>query len=356
MESIQPNDPVPTDPTAVFGRRCSAYIIDFVILLVVVVIAISSWATWEEIDDPAVAAQICEHYEDLNNGDVCLDLESAVFVFEANQFNALGILILVIAVAVLNTVIISTITGGSVGKLAVGLRVVDKSTFERAGFLKHLLRWIMLIVDTFPWFLIVPLTGLILGLASRGHRRVGDFAAKTLVVKKSHVGRPTLVPGVNEAAISPMGLPGLWDPPIQPPPTQAPPTQAPPTQAPPTQAPPTQAPPTQAPPTQAPPTQAPPTQAPPTEPIAPAPTTEQPTTAFDPAPDTSGVPEPHAHAGGALEPTPEPDVASQAQASQPGVDAPMWDEARDTYIQWDPQLEAWVEWSESGGRWIPISQ
>ena len=318
MESIQPNDPVPADPTAVFGRRCSAYIIDFVILLVVVVIAISSLATFDEVDEPAMAAQICEHYEDLNNGDVCLDLETAVFVFEANKFNSLGILIL--AIAVLNSVIISTITGGSVGKLAVGLRVVDKSTFERAGFLKHLLRWILLIVDSFPWIVVIPLTGLILGLASRGHRRVGDFAAGTLVVKKSHVGRPTLVPGVNEAAVSPMGLPGLWDPPIQPPP----------------------------------PTQAPPTLAPPTEPIAPSPITEQPTTAFDPAPDTSGVPEPHA--GGAPEPTPEPDVASQGQASQPGVDAPMWDEARDTYIQWDPQLEAWVEWSESGGRWIPISQ
>ena len=281
------------------------------------VIAISSLATFDEVDEPAMAAQICEHYEDLNNGDVCLDLETAVFVFEANKFDSLGILIL--AIAVLNSVIISTITGGSVGKLAVGLRVVDKSTFQRAGFLKHLLRWILLIVDSFPWIVVIPLTGLILGLASRGHRRVGDFAAGTLVVKKSHVGRPTLVPGVNEAAVSPMGLPGLWDPP-----------------------------------TQAPPTQAPPTLAPPTEPIAPSPITEQPTTAFDPAPDTSGVPEPHA--GGAPEPTPEPDVASQGQASQPGVDAPMWDEARDTYIQWDPQLEAWVEWSESGGRWIPISQ
>ncbi len=313
MESIRTNDPVPADPTAVFGRRCFAYIIDFVILFAVGVTAISSLATLDEVDDPAVAAEICEHYEDLNNGDVCLDLESAVFVFEANKFNTLGILIL--AIAVLNSVIISTITGGSVGKLAVGIRVVDKSTFERAGFLKHLLRWILLIVDTFPWFLVVPLTGLILGLVSRGHRRVGDFAAGTLVVKKSHVGRPTLVPGVNEAAVSPMGLPGLWDPPIQPPPT---------------------------------------------EPIAPAPTTEQPSSTADLTSDTSGHISAHIdveqHDDRQPEPTPEPDVASQGQASQPGVDAPMWDEARDTYIQWDPQLEAWVEWSESGGRWIPISQ
>ena len=44
-----------------------------------------------------------------------------------------------------------------------------------------------------------------------------------------------------------------------------------------------------------------------------------------------------------------------APAPRPGVDAPMWDDARDTYIQWDPELEAWMMWSESGGRWVPIS-
>ena len=87
MESIQPNDPVPADPTAVFGRRCSAYIIDFVILLVIVVIAISlDGPRLEEVDDPAVAAEICEHYEDLNNGDVCLDLlNQRCSCFEANN-------------------------------------------------------------------------------------------------------------------------------------------------------------------------------------------------------------------------------------------------------------------------------
>ncbi len=313
MESMRTNDPPGGDPTAVFGRRCSAYIIDFIILLVVVVIAISSFATLEEFDDPDSAAEVCREFEDLKADDLCFNVESSVFVLEADAIGYIAIL--VIAVAALNSVIISTITGGSLGKLAVGIRVVDKSTFERTGFLKHLLRWILLIVDTFPWFLLVPLTGLILGLASRGHRRVGDFAAGTLVVEKRHVGRPALVPGVNEAAVSPVGLPGLWDPPVQPPPTQPPPTQP-----------------------------------PPTEPIAPEPIAEQPTTAAHPEPDTSGVHEPHA--GG----TPEPDLAGQAQGAQPGVDAPTWDTARDTYIQWDHDLEAWMEWDESQGRWIPISQ
>ncbi|MDE0701112.1 MAG: RDD family protein [Acidimicrobiaceae bacterium] len=312
MESIQPNDPVPADPTAVFGRRCFAYIIDFLILFVVGVIAVFSMATLDEVDDPALATQICEHYEALNNGDVCVDLDSAVFVFEADKFN--NLFWLTLAIAVLNSVVISSITGGSLGKLAVGVRVVDKNTFQKAGIGKQALRWILLIVDSFPWVVIVPLTGLILGLASKGHRRVGDFAAKTLVVDKKSVGRPTLVPGVNEVAGATISVPGLWDPPVQ----------------------------------------APPSQPPVAEPSASAPITEQPPAAVDPATDPSAVVEPHAD--GAAEPPPAAEASHQDEPSQPGVDAPMWDEAREAYIQWDPELQAWMEWSESGGRWIPISQ
>ncbi|MXW61644.1 MAG: hypothetical protein F4Y27_04185 [Acidimicrobiaceae bacterium] len=312
MESIQPNDPVPADPTAVFGRRCFAYIIDFLILFVVGVIAVFSMATLDEVDDPALATQICEHYEALNNGDVCVDLDSAVFVFEADKFN--NLFWLTLAIAVLNSVVISSITGGSLGKLAVGVRVVDKNTFQKAGIGKQALRWILLIVDSFPWVVIVPLTGLILGLASKGHRRVGDFAAKTLVVDKKSVGRPTLVPGVNEVAGATISVPGLWDPPVQ----------------------------------------ARPSQPPVAEPSASAPITEQPPAAVDPATDPSAVVEPHAD--GAAEPPPAAEASHQDEPSQPGVDAPMWDEAREAYIQWDPELQAWMEWSESGGRWIPISQ
>lgn len=305
MDSLRSNDPVPGDPTAVFGRRCGAYIIDLVILFVVAVIAISSLATLEEVASPDEAARICAAYEGLNNDDLCVNSESTVFVLEADKFGQ--VMIWLIVIAAVNLVVIASITGGSLGKLAVGIRVVDQSTFQKAGFLKHLLRWVLFIVDGFPYF--VPITGLIVGLVSKGHRRVGDFAAKTLVVKKSDVGMPKLVPGVNDGAVSVAPLPGYWDPPAQPPATQPPPA----------------------------------------EPVATAPVTP-PTT----DPGTSGDFEQRDD----HEPDPAsgPEVAGADQASQPGVDAPMWDEARDTYIQWDPQLEAWMEWSESAGRWIPISQ
>ncbi len=281
MESIRADDPMPADPAAVFGRRCVAFIIDFLILAAVGTTSLLASATWEDVADPQTAAQICQRYEDLgNNG--CFNMERFVFVLEATSL--VSIFLLVLAAALFNMVIIPAATGGSLGKIALGLRVVDESTFEDPGVLRHLLRWIVLVVDAFPWFILVPLTGLIFGLVTEGHRRIGDFAAKTLVVDKRYVGAPTLVPGVDDRASATMPIPGLWDPPAQ---------------------------------------------------RSPARLTY-----------TTGV-EPSAHDRGA---------PGEEEAPQAGVDAPAWDDARNTYIQWDYQLEAWMEWSEAEGRWIPISR
>ena len=160
--------------------------------------------------------------------------------------------------------------------------------------------------------MIVPLAGLITGSVSKGHRRIGDFAANTLVVDKKHVGRPVRLSGVNDIAEPTRPVPGLWDPPV-PAPSEQPRV---------------------------------------TEPTASAPTAERPDTS--PAVETSAAVEPNAD--DTSEPAPAQYDYYQAEGNQPGVDAPMWDEARDAYIQWDPELEAWMEWSESSGRWIPISQ
>ncbi|MCQ3808726.1 MAG: RDD family protein, partial [Acidimicrobiia bacterium] len=210
MESMRTNDPPVGDPTAVFGRRCVAFAVDFIIVFAVFVAAFLSSSTLEDVEDSRIADQICVYYDELGNGDVCLDL-SLVFVLESGRFA--DIALWGIVASALNLVVVAAITGGSLGKLAAGIRVVDRNTFNRAGVHKHLLRWVLWVVDAFPWFLPVPLTGLIFSLVSRGHRRVGDFAAKTLVVDKKYVGIPTLVPGVNEAAMATAALPGLWSPP-----------------------------------------------------------------------------------------------------------------------------------------------
>ena len=100
--------------------------------------------------------------------------------------------------------------GGSVGKLLFGLRTVDKNTGAVAGFGKSFVRWILWVVDGFPYCL--PLVGLITGLSTKGHRRVGDMAAGTLVVGKASVGTPPAYPG------GPVGAPpvGGWSPPPPP--------------------------------------------------------------------------------------------------------------------------------------------
>jgi hypothetical protein len=52
---------------------------------------------------------------------------------------------------------------------------------------------------------------------------------------------------------------------------------------------------------------------------------------------------------------PEPAPTQQLPAAgTPGVDAPLWDDARDAYIQWDPEIARWVQWDETARQWRPI--
>lgn len=317
MESMRIDDQGTADPTAVFGRRCVAFAVDFIILLAVFVAALASLSTFEDVEDPRIAEQICLHYDSLGGVDVCTHSGSFVFVLEGGAL--IDIALWVVVASALNLVVVAAATGGSLGKLAAGIRVVDQSTFAKAAVHKHLVRWILWIVDAFPWFIPVPLTGLISCLVSKGRRRVADFAAKTLVVDKKHVGVPTLVDGVNDSALSTAPLPGHWSPPVQVRPALAPPAAA---------------------------HGADPASAAPTPPPA-----SDPARAVPEASDDAGTELPPDRAG----PTAEAPDAGR-QSSHPGVDAPVWDAARDTYIQWDHVLDAWMEWDASAARWIPISQ
>jgi uncharacterized RDD family membrane protein YckC len=68
--------------------------------------------------------------------------------------------------------------GQTFGMQALGLRIISKNG-GRASILQLLIRGVLLIVDTFFWGLV----GLITILCSRYRQRVGDHAAKTLVVR-----------------------------------------------------------------------------------------------------------------------------------------------------------------------------
>jgi hypothetical protein len=68
----------------------------------------------------------------------------------------------------------------------MGIRVVNAKG-EPPGILRAILRWILYIVDGFPY--IIPyLTGFIVALNSQRNQRVGDMAASTFVIDKDAVG------------------------------------------------------------------------------------------------------------------------------------------------------------------------
>jgi hypothetical protein len=194
----------------------------------------------------------------------------------------------------------------------------------------------LLVIDGLP---LVPLVGFITALTSTGHRRVGDMAAKTLVVRSKAKGSPVLVPGLTTEPGTmayagsptgwgaPPGQTGGWGPSLSPP--TPPPTSPDPTQVgwggptPPVQ-----------------------DAAPPRESSTWAP----PGDGSPPQPRPEPEPEPAAEA----EPEPAPSAGSDPAAAVPAAPEPQWDEARGTYIQWDPAQQRWLQWDDAAKTWVVI--
>jgi hypothetical protein len=110
-------------------------------------------------------------------------------------------------------VLLQGLTGASVGKAIAGLRTVGEDG-QRPGIGKAFIRTLLWAVDAAPW--LVPLVGLITGLTTTGHRRVGDMAAKTFVVRAADAGSPIVVPGLTAAptpvAAGTYGTTPPWEP------------------------------------------------------------------------------------------------------------------------------------------------
>lgn len=275
------------DTTAVMGKRIGAYIIDAVIGIIITVVMF--FVVADSFDTPI------DPCGDDSSPALCFYADGTV-VFAEGSDAALVFLTSFAAWLVMHAVI-SSLAGGSPGKLMVGLRVVDQETGRRAGWGKNIARTLLWIVDGQP--LGLPLVGLISGVASKGHRRVGDMVAKTLVVDKASVGQPPVVPGLTAPPVG--GYPAQPAGATPPPPggfTPPPPGGFP----------------------------APPPGTPPT-------------------PVGDAIAPPDAFAPPAA-PTPEPD----------GVSAPKWDVDRNAYIQWDPELTEWMQFDEAAKRWVPISR
>lgn len=183
------------DPTAVFGRRAMAALIDAALVMVPAVVVLT--ASFHYLDVAELDRgpdRFCDEYlEQFDNG-VCVnlaDVDDRVY-FSDGITGASGAVYWGGTIVLL--VLLQGLTGWTPGKLLVGIRTVGEDG-RRAGVLRCLVRWLMWIVDAFPY--VLPLLGFIVGLTTQGHRRIGDMAAKTFVVHRSAVGSPIVIPGAD---------------------------------------------------------------------------------------------------------------------------------------------------------------
>lgn len=200
MSSASPTVEAPgaasPDPTAVLGRRVTAAVIDAAVVLVPGGAIASSQLEYitrdrvgRDFDD------FCTTYIEQRGGS-CFQLgDRAYFNDDAPTPGSFA----VVGLAFLLFVVVQGLTGWTVGKLLTGIRTV-KEDGSRPGFAKALLRWLLLAVDALPC---IPLVGGITALTTQGHRRVGDMAAKTFVVRSRAAGSPIVVPGLAAPAVAP---------------------------------------------------------------------------------------------------------------------------------------------------------
>ncbi|HET6950030.1 MAG TPA: RDD family protein [Acidimicrobiales bacterium] len=400
--------PSTADPTAVIGRRIGAWVIDAVLFwLLMAFFGPSPLSPFAEYYDEADLAEdncdfVMEVDDDATN---CLDIGDRFYVTDTTESLIQGVVALAWVLLVLGA--LQGVKGVTPGKALFQVKVVDEQGGP-PGFGRALGRTVLWVVDGAPWCL--PLVGFVTGLSSKGHRRVGDMAAKTFVVDRSHTG-PVIVPGLTTAAAAygpgqpwggaPGGAPppgaaggapgawgvpppgaaggpygaGTWAPPPQPPPAGWGPPPTGPASATPSGAPPG-GPPEPGPAGERPPFPtgwAPPGGA---RPAPPAGSPAEPSAVPADRPGEAGAAGPPAamapgespeeaepperafgEAPPAAAPGPPGDAAAgpqgEAEAAPAGYE-PQWDAARGTYIVWEPDRGAWLGWDEAAKTWKPL--
>jgi hypothetical protein len=281
------------------GRRIGAWVIDSIVIAIPGVALAASqleYLTEDRLaEDGVELGDFCDELSERDTSYACAEVGNRVY-FDDDPTAVPVVAGLGMTLVLL--VILQGLTGATVGKALFGLRTVGEDG-QRPGIGKALVRTLLWIVDAAPWCL--PLVGFITGLTTTGHRRVGDMAARTFVVRSSDTGAPIAVPGLA-GTVAPTTAPA-WPPPSMPP--TAPPASS------------------------WPPPSGPASWPPPSGEPADVPVT-------DPDQTATLTPDP-------TQPIPQP-------ASQP-----QWDAARGTYIIWDANRSAWLQWDERSSTWVPIT-
>ena len=163
------------DPTAVVGKRIGAALID--VLITIGVLLVMFLINHDTVDRGDLLGLSCSDVRDAGGTNLCFESGDTLYYAEGGKARAIyGVAFLA---GLANHVLLQGSTGASIGKKAVGLRVIKKDTGQLASFGPNALRWLVGLLDVSCCFLI----GLIMIATTKGHRRLGDMAAGTLVVK-----------------------------------------------------------------------------------------------------------------------------------------------------------------------------
>lgn len=189
------------DPTAVMGRRIGAALIDGAVVFVPSVLYMSSQMESFEYSSSDEATDKCTAFNDLHESGICVNAGSSIYFTDDIGPGPLVLLGLSFALFV----VLQGLTGWTIGKLATGIRVVAKDTGAVPGVGRALVRWLLWIVDSLP---LLWLVGIITAGTSTGHRRVGDMAGGTLVVRADAAGHPPVVAGLTGGLVVPGAMGG----------------------------------------------------------------------------------------------------------------------------------------------------
>ncbi|WP_330459392.1 RDD family protein [Streptomyces sp. NBC_00820] len=122
---------------ASMGRRCGARAIDVAVFFVVYLVVAGAGVAGL-MDDVKKCDPNASDYQD------CVNNASSDFV---GKF--MGILAVLWIFSLLYEVLMTSLAGGTLGKLAVGIRVVKADTGQKAGLGASIIRWIIPIVGSF---------------------------------------------------------------------------------------------------------------------------------------------------------------------------------------------------------------
>jgi uncharacterized RDD family membrane protein YckC len=164
------------DPTQVVVRRTVAYLVDALLIAGILLFVI--WVT----GDVKRSSQGCPDPIPKNHS--CLDYGHQALIVNNRVFVWFGLLLIVLFAVFFG--LIPGITGASPGKSLLGIRVV-RADGTKPGWKRGLLRSVFWGLDGL--MLLLP-TAMWLAALTPRHRRLGDYAASTYVVRRDAAGAP----------------------------------------------------------------------------------------------------------------------------------------------------------------------